>query len=193
MSSLIEKVAKRDTDHARVSLRFQVVRSLALAAVLGGAGPQVALAQGAGMLRPSQIAPGSRELEVTPALAGFRLGEPSEPAQARLGTPVTIDTLGSGPDAVVSLMNDSTGINLFVSRSQGVGVIMVTRGDAGALDGIRVGDSRAKVVARWGPPAAGGARAGLWSAGTALISAALDDRERVTRLGIGVAFDGAGQ
>jgi hypothetical protein len=181
------------TDHAPVFRLRAVVGFLAFVACFSLTSPRVALAQAAGMLRPNRIAPDSRELTVPTTLAGFRLGEATGPAQARLGTSITADTLGTGPSPVVSLTNRATGIVLFVSRDGGVGVIMVSEREAGDLDGIRVGDTRSTVVAKWGPPAAGGANAGLWLAGTALVSVAFDATGRVTRLGMGTAFDGAGQ
>jgi len=144
--------------------------------------------QRAGILRPSRVADSARTVSVQPALAGFRIGEPAAGAITRLGAPLRVDTLGSGPDAPLSFANLATGITLIVSRDEGVGIILLTSRQAGALDSIRVGDARGSVLARWGPPVAGSKAAGLWFAGAYVITVAFDGSQRVTRLGIGVGY-----
>ena len=142
-------------------------------------------AQRAFIQRPSIIAPSARTVHVKPILAGFRINESTSTARRRLGAQVVTDSLGSGPDALVSLSNPTTGITVIAGPVDGVGIILVTRRDAGALDGIKVGDRRSAVIARWGPPAAGSESAGLWIAGKWVITVTFDGEGRVARLGIG--------
>ncbi len=58
--------------------------------------------------------------------------------------------------------------------------------DAGALDGIRVGDPWSAVRARWGPPAARSEGSALWLAGRYVVGIEYDDVARVTRLVVGI-------
>jgi hypothetical protein len=161
-------------------------RRVVLSLVCALAAPQLVSAQGARILRPSRIADSSRVVSAQPTLAGFRIGEPTPGALARLGPTLKADTLGSDPDSPVSYTNPTTGVTLYATVADGVGIVMVTRREAGALAGVRVGDSRASVVARWGPPAAGGHVGGLWLAGDYVITLGFDDSGRVARLGIGL-------
>ena len=150
--------------------------------------PTRAIAQGAGILRPSKIADSSRTLSVQPELAGFHIGEATSQALPLLKGPLKVDTLGSDPSSPVAYANPATGITLYGTATEGIGIIMVTSRAAGDLDGIRVGDSLRAVTARWGPPAAGGAHGGLWLAGDYVVTISCDDGIHVTRLGIGVGF-----
>lgn len=159
-------------------------RHVALCLVAAAAG---ASAQGAGISLPTTIADSSHSLSVQPSLAGFTIGEPAAAAIKRLGTPLQVDTLGGGENVQVSYANASTGITIICVGAQGVGIILVTSRAAGALDGVHVGDTRASVVARWGPPAAGGEDSGVWLAGANVIAVSFDESGKVERLGIGAA------
>ena len=120
-----------------------------------------------------------------PALAGFRLYEAPDGARMRLGGPVTVDTLGSGPGAALAYTNPERGISLVTSRLDGVAIIYVTKREAGELDGIRVGDTREQVLTRWGKPSRAGGPNGLWLVDDWVISVELGEGERVVRLGVG--------
>ena len=142
----------------------------------------IATAQRAGIVRPSRVAPDSRVLSVTHQLAGLRLNESDSAARAHLGQPLTVGTVGTG-SSLVSLSN-TKGVTAIVG-SDGVGIILVTARNAGDLDGVRVGDSHAAVLERWGPPAAGGASGGLWLGQDIVITVSFDADGHVSRLGIG--------
>src|SRR3712207_2505046 len=60
-----------------------------------------------------------------PTLAGFSLYEPAQTAAARLGAPVAVDTLGSGPNAAVAYTNRERGVSLVTSRLDGVAIVYV--------------------------------------------------------------------
>jgi hypothetical protein len=143
-------------------------------------------AQAARIVRPTQISAASHPIEVKPTLAGFRIGEPMQEALKKLGAPVTQERFGDGPEAPASYSNDSKGISVVGSQTEGVGIIMVVTRDAGALDGIRVGDNQSTVKARWGQPAAGGDTSGLWLAGQYVVAVSFDKSGVATRLGIGL-------
>jgi hypothetical protein len=165
------------TTLCRCSVAFAVLSGLVCA-------PST-FAQGVGILRPSQVAGSARTLTIKPTLAGFRLGEPEDGAVARLGGPLKVETLGSGPEAPVSYTNVAKGITLIASRADGVGIVLVTSRGAGVLDGIRVGDRKEDVVARWSVAGAGGDTDGLWLAGRYVVSVKFDRDGRVARLAIG--------
>jgi hypothetical protein len=148
-----------------------------------------AFAQGARILRPSRIAESAHNVQVQPALAGFRINEPTEGALKRLDGPLKVEKLGGSEDAPVSYTSVGTGITLIASRAEGVGIILVTSRKAGVLDRIRVGDPREKVAARWGPAAAGDKANGLWLAGLYVITVTFDGTGHVARLGIGLGMD----
>jgi hypothetical protein len=135
-------------------------------------------------VRPSTKAARSRELTVPAAFAGFRLGQPLRIAKPLVGLPLKIDTLSSGAVPTVSLSNSKSGITLVGTWSDGVGVVLATTREAGALDGIRVGDNRDAAIARWGPPAASTGQSAIWLARQWVVSASFDDAGRIARLGI---------
>jgi hypothetical protein len=148
-----------------------------------------AWAQSAAIVRPSIVSKDSHELSIDPSFAGFRIGENIEKALKKIGKPLVRETLGEANDAPVSYTNKSTGIGIIAARKEGVGVIFVTNRTAGALGGIRIGDSHESVVAKWGVPASGNKRNGLWLAGKYVITITFDEKGRVSRLGIGIGMN----
>jgi hypothetical protein len=160
-------------------LQLLIVGALTIASAAPGLG------QAAGIVRPSVVSDSTRQLRLRPVLAGFQVGEKLPGALARLGPPTRVDTLQSQSDPVLSIANQRTGITLIASRHDGVAVVLVSSREAGDLDSIRVGDSRAAVLARWGPPAASSTGGALWLARKYVAGVEYDDEGRVTRLVIG--------
>lgn len=145
-------------------------------------------AQRVAVVRPSVIAPGSHELKIPGALAGFTIGDAFTAARSHLGGPVRVDTLGGGDDPPVAFANSAKGITLVMANDGGVGAITVRTREAGVLDGIRVGDPKSAVITRWGPPAAGRGAHGLWLDGAALIAVTFGSDSTVTELTLGRAM-----
>jgi hypothetical protein len=143
-------------------------------------------AQAARIVRPTRISKASHPIEVSPALAGFRIGEPMAEALKKIGSPSKQERLGDSPEAPVSYSNEATGISVIGGDTEGVGIILIVKREAGSLDGIRVGDSRSTVKARWGQPAAGNELGGLWLSGQYVVAVSFDRNGVVTRLGIGL-------
>ena len=143
-------------------------------------------AQAARIVRPTQISKASHSIEVNPTLAGFRIGEPMAEALKKIGSLTKQERLGNSPDSPVSYSNDSKGISIIGGETEGVGIILVVKREAGALDGIRVGDNQLAVKERWGPPAAGGEAGGLWLSGQYVVAVSFDKNGVVTRLGVGL-------
>ena len=166
--------------------RHDVLR-LALAGTLAMSGAVPGFAQDAGISRPAVVSDSTRRLRLTPTLAGFRIGEKMADARARLGTATRVDTLRRQSDPVLSVADQSTGITIIGNRASGVAIVLLSSRDAGNLDSIRVGDERAKVLGRWGPPAASSESSALWLAGRYMVGVEFDDVDRVTRLILGFA------
>jgi hypothetical protein len=122
--------------------------------------------------------------DVPPSLAGFRLT--GDPAAARtvLGPNVTVDTMGTGPNAQYTYTSAERGVQLVMSRSE-LAVIFVTQRDAGMLDSIRVGDDREAVIRRWGPPMRSSGKNAVWMVDNWAILVELNDKLTVTKLGLG--------
>jgi hypothetical protein len=120
-----------------------------------------------------------------PTLAGFRLYETPADARARLGADATVDTLGGHSDPAVAYTSAKRGISLVTSRLDGVAIIYVTRREAGVLDSVRVGDSRDRVLARWGQPTSAEGNNALWLVDDWVIVVELGAGDRVVRLGVG--------
>jgi hypothetical protein len=120
-----------------------------------------------------------------PTLAGFTLYEKPAAARARLGADVTVDTLGSGPDAALSFTSRKRGISFVASKADGVAIIYVTSRDAGMLDSVRVGDSRQRVLARWGEPSAVQGSNAVWMVDEWVIVVQLGEGNEIVRLGLG--------
>jgi hypothetical protein len=120
-----------------------------------------------------------------PALAGFKLYEDAAAARARLGSDVTVDTLGDRADPTLAFTSRTRGISLVTSRLDGVAIIYVTRPDAGMLDSIRVGDTRDRVLARWGRPSRVDGSNALWIVDDWIVMVELGEGNRIVRLGVG--------
>jgi hypothetical protein len=120
-----------------------------------------------------------------PSLAGFYLHEEQTSARAKLGSNVTADTLGDRSDPAIAITSQERGVSLVASRLDGVAIIYVTRRDAGVLDSIRVGDTRDRVLARWGPPSRIDGSNALWLVDDWVVIVELGDGNRIARLGVG--------
>ena len=148
-----------------------------------------AWAQGAAIVRPSEVSKESHELKIAPVLAGLRIGDSIEKGIIAIGEPLAKETLGIGENAIIIYKNESSGISFVATQSEGIGIIFVTLRDAGELDGLRVGDSFGNVLEKWGPPASGNNKNALWLSGKYVITLAFDDSGCISRLGIGVGMN----
>ncbi len=164
------------------SFRLRILGVAALSMGVAGGAP----AQVSGIVRPPSISDSTRQLRLAPSIGAFRVGEKLADGVARLGAPTRVDTLQPGSDPVVSVASPRLAVTLIGSRADGVAVLLVGSRDAGALDGIRVGDPWSAVRARWGPPAARSEGSSLWLAGKYVVGVEVDDVDRVTRLVVGI-------
>ena len=106
-----------------------------------------------------------------------------------LGKPDAVQDMGQG---VQGLSYRSRGLSIVISELDGLSVVYATRRDWGDLDGVRVGDTRERVVQKWGAPDRGDGHAGIYLFGRWLILVRLDDSDsHVVQLGLG--FDASKQ
>lgn len=101
--------------------------------------------------------------EAPPPLAGVTLGQSRAEVERVLGTPERTTMLEA--EDVVRLQWARKGVDVVVSRLDGAAIVTLTRRDAGAIDGIRVGDSLDAVIQRWGMPQQRVGGDGVWRVG----------------------------
>jgi hypothetical protein len=143
-----------------------------LLTVLGAGAPPL---QGQGLPWKAGDAP--------PSLAGFSLQQSSADVRSRLGSAVRIDTLGQGADAVVTVTDRALGVTV-TSSAAGITGIHLLRPEAGAIDQVRVGDSRQAILARWGRPTSTMGSTSHWVVGDWAVDVELGRGGRVARLGV---------
>jgi len=80
----------------------------------------------------------------------------------------------------------SKGVSVIYAPLDGASIIYLTRRDAGDIDGVRPGDLKRDVLARWGQPTTVGGLNSLYVAGNWVVVVTFDStRSSVTRLGVG--------
>ena len=155
------------------------LRVLSVLAAARFASPAIAIAQhGTLPWRPG---------DPPPAVAGLRLGAPRAVVDSVLGRPESERSLGEG---VVALRYPSRGVAVIYSDADSVAIIYLTAREAGDIGGVRVGDAKDSVVARWGHPTTVQDNVGLFQVGHWVIVARIDSLSRVELLGIGRAAEG---
>ena len=113
-----------------------------------------------------------------PRIQGVGLGDPIDKVHAAWGSP----TSAKG-DSLAFLSYPTRGVSLAVSPSRGVVFIALLNREAGAVDGIRVGDPVVAARARWGLPAEQDEEDLLFSRGTWTVATRARDAH-IVMLGI---------
>lgn len=131
--------------------------------------PHSAHAQAIGINPPEVIAPGAHPLTLPAATFGFRIGEPVARVRAAMPRRVSLDTIAMQPSPLLAMDDTTRGIKLWLTPSDGVGIIAVSKRVAGSLLGVRVGDTRLIALARLGKPAEERPVGGIWTAGDRLL------------------------
>ena len=104
-----------------------------------------------------------------PAVAGVALGDTAAKARQVLGPPASTRTMGVAD----LLLYPRLGLEVIATDTDGVSIIRLRAAKAGAIDGIRVGDSADMVTRKWGAPHVGQGRTGLYNAGVWTVSVRL--------------------
>lgn len=89
-----------------------------------------------------------------PVVAGIKLGDSEQHALDVLGAP---DDVVPNADSEVLYYN-AKGLEVVATKNDGVVSIKLLTPDAGAIDGVKVGDIARDVLLKWGAPTAGQGR-----------------------------------
>ncbi len=123
--------------------------------------------------------------DAPPTVAGVTLGISRAALDSALGPPARVQTLGSGADAPRALSYPALGLSIVFSDLDGVAVIYLLTAEAGAIDEIKVGEDRGRVIGRWGPPSTQEGQSALYIAGKWVVVVRYDGGGHVAQLGLG--------
>lgn len=118
-------------------------------------------------------------------MAGLRLGMQLAEATAAVGGPARVDTIRVADEIGFAITNEQRGLSMVAQTTLGVRVVYTVSRATGNLDGLRVGDSRSAVLARWGPPTTVQERSAFWVVDDWVVMLTLDENDIVSQLGIG--------
>lgn len=99
-----------------------------------------------------------------PPILGLALGDRREDIVARLGPPTSETPVGAPDAGVLEMTYADRGLALIVTPAEGLAMIRLLN-SANALDGFKVGDETARLVAKWGSPQSSAGPVGLYNAG----------------------------
>jgi predicted Zn-dependent protease len=98
-----------------------------------------------GISDPSDVKVPKATINAPPSIQGIALGYSLERVYAAWGSPTSVTG-----DTVAGLKYQARGVSVAISPSRGVVLILLLTREAGAVDGIRVGDPIAAARATWG-------------------------------------------
>ncbi len=122
-----------------------------------------------------------------PAVAGVSLAASRARLDSVLGAPTDSQQIGADGWA----FNFQTrGISVVYTPLDGVAIIYLLRRDVGDIGGVRLGDSKGAVLARWGAPSTTDGPNALYIAGKWVVVITFDGAAtRVVKLGLGRVGD----
>ncbi|HTW33393.1 MAG TPA: hypothetical protein VMD53_02160 [Rhizomicrobium sp.] len=106
-----------------------------------------------------------------PSVAGIALGDSEQHVRQVLGEPTSTAKMG----AANILEYQPSGLEITATKADGVSIIRLRTPQAGAIDGIKIGDSVSTVIAKWGNPSDGHGRVALFNAGVWTVEVRLAD------------------
>ncbi|HTP40653.1 MAG TPA: hypothetical protein VMI92_13895 [Steroidobacteraceae bacterium] len=120
--------------------------------------------------------------DAAPVIGGVHLGEERSEVEKSLGPPPEKKDLDGG---FKGLLYSERGLGLVYSTrdAEVTGIYLLSR-DAVDLDGVRLGDSRDEVLARWGEPTAVQGAQAIYLAGNWAVIAELGDAQTVVSLSV---------
>lgn len=125
--------------------------------------------------------------DAPPAVAGLHLGAARATIDSLLGKPESVQTVNPGQQL---LGYRTRGIALLCSDRDSLLVAYIASPEAGDIGGVRVGDSRDSVVARWGEPTGAQENLDVYQVGRWVIVVQFDPaRGHVQLLGVGPAAE----
>jgi hypothetical protein len=121
--------------------------------------------------------------DAPPPVAGIRLGDGLIRLETVLGRPGTTEKLGN--EALV-FTYQRRGLQIIYASLDGVAIIFLQTRAAGDIGGVRLGDKREDVLARWGKPASVAGPTAYYRAGSSwVVLLKLDENDKVKELGLG--------
>ncbi len=121
--------------------------------------------------------------DAPPPVAGIRLGDGLVRLEAVLGRPSITEKLG---DEALVFTYRQRGVQVIYASLDGAAIIFLQTRAAGDIGGVRLGDSREQVLARWGQPASVQGPSAYYRAGSSwVVIVKLDDNDVVKELGLG--------
>jgi len=124
--------------------------------------------------------------DAPPAVAGIRLGDDRARLEAVLGKPSETQKLGEDAWAFTYRKR---GVQVLYTPLDGAAIIYLQSRAAGDIGGVRLGDAREDVLARWGNPSSGQGETALYLAGSWVVVLKLDQNGQVKQLALGRATD----
>ncbi len=124
--------------------------------------------------------------DAPPAVAGIHLGDDRARFESILGKPSGKQKLGE--DAWV-FTYQQPGVQVIYTPLDGVSIVYLHTPTAGDIGGVRLGDARQDVLARWGNPSSGKGETALYLAGTWVVVMKFDQGNKVKQLGLGRVAD----
>jgi len=122
-----------------------------------------------------------------PLVGGIRLGLSRAALDSILGRPDKVQQMGQDG---LGLTYTQRGISIVYTPLDGAAIVYLLRRDAGDIGGVRLGDTKDQVLARWGKPSTGEGMNALYIAGKWVVVITLDSTgTRVVQLGLGRAAD----
>ncbi len=109
--------------------------------------------------------------DTPPMLAGLSLGDTEDHVRVVLGPPDNTGKMGDGN----VLEYELKGLQVIATKADGISIIRLRKPEAGAIDGIKIGDDVTSVITKWGHPESGQDRVALFTAGTWTVEVRLED------------------
>lgn len=117
-----------------------------------------------------------------PPVAGVHLGDSQEQINAVLGPPAETQKLGEQQSAFHYPLR---GLTVAWAPLDGAAIIFLETRAAGEINGVRIGDSRADVLAKWGTPSTVQNETAIYKAGSSCVVLKLDEHDSVAQLYLG--------
>ena len=124
--------------------------------------------------------------DAPPPVAGIRLGDGLVRIEAALGQPSETQKLG---EDIRAFTYKKHGLEVLYASHDGVAIIFLLSRTAGDIGGVRFGDTREQVLARWGAPASVKEETAYYRAGDWVVILRLDENDKVVQLGVGRAVE----
>lgn len=120
--------------------------------------------------------------DLHPPIAGVSLGGSRDQLRQILGEPSQVHEVGDGG---LVLFYKPKGLIVLWTAHDGAAIIYLATREAADVGGVRLGDTAAEVIARWGIPSSFQGDIAIYRAGSWGVVVRADSNERVRQLGLG--------